>query len=193
VQLTIIRHGGALGYMKPKPVEEIYGYSLDELLANLQVSLAGKAAEQVYLGTEYTGASSDLQNATMLSLGIIGIHGMNGSLYSIAAFHEPPDAKIKREIEKLLDDQFTKVKLLLSEYREAADDIVAALIDTGDLTGDEVVDIIGRFEERRYGQRSPETTLERTEERLLASIAAPLGAAAGATASPTMGYRPTTG
>ncbi|HZT06667.1 MAG TPA: AAA family ATPase [Chloroflexota bacterium] len=189
VQLTIIRHGGALGYMKPKPVEEIYGYSVDELLANVQVSLAGKAAEQVYLGTEFTGANSDLVTATMLGMGIIGIHGMNGSLYSVATFREPPDAKMKREIEKLLEDQFTKVKLLLAEYRPAADEIVERLMADGDLIGDEVIDIIGRFEEQKYGQRSPETTLQRTEERFLGSIAAPVnGISSPAVASPSSAW-----
>lgn len=177
VQLTIIRHGGALGYMKPKPIEEIYGYSVDELLADIQVSLAGKGAEQVYLGTEFTGATSDLANATVLALAIIGIHGMNGSLYSIAPFREMPDAKMKRDIDKILEEQFKKVKQLLAEYREAADDLVDRLLEQGDLTGDEVIDVIGRFEERKYGQRSPETLAERTEERLLGSVVAPMAGA----------------
>jgi len=167
VQLTIIRHGGALGYMMPKPIEEIYGYSVDELMADIQVSLAGKAAEQVYLQNEYTGAGSDLQKATLIAGGIIGHYGMHGSLYAVGAFGEPrvPDAKGKREIEKILDDSFKKVKYLLAEYKEAADEIVDQLLEKGDMRGEEVIDIIAQFEERKFGRPSPETIGERTEER----------------------------
>ncbi len=185
VQLTIIRHGGALGYMMPKPIEQIYGYSINELLSQVQVSLAGKAAEQIYLGTEFTGASSDLAHATLLGMAIVGVEGMNGSLFSIAPFGAMggPDPKTKRDVEKMLDDQFKKVKALLAEYKEAADDLVDRLIDQGDLTGDEVIEVIGRFEERKYGQRSPETSGERNEERMLAGLIPPK-APAGQAAAP---------
>ncbi len=186
VQLTIIRHGGALGYMMPKPIEQIYGYSIDELLSMMQVGLAGKGAEQVYLGTEFTGASSDLANATLLGMAIVGIEGMNGSLFSIAPFGTMggPDAKIKRDVEKLLDDQFKKVKALLSEYHEAANELVDLLIEKGNLTGDEVIDVIGRFEERKFGQRSRETSTERTEERMLGGLVAQAPQGAGQPAAP---------
>ncbi len=174
VQLTIIRHGEALGYMMPKPMEEIYGYSIDELLADIQVSLAGKAAEQVYLGTEFTGANSDLQKATTIAGAIVGHYGMNGSLYHVGAFGamQGPDAKMRRDIERILDDQFKKVKHLLAEYHEAADEIVDELLKRGDLNGDEIVGIIARFEERTFGKPSPETLAERTEERMLGELTA---------------------
>src|SRR5262249_52228331 len=147
VQLTIIRHGGALGYMMPKPIEEMYSHSLDELLARIQVSLAGRGAEEVYLGNLYTGASSDLSSATRTAGAIIGLYGMHGSLYSVGAFGEPvvPDPKQKRDIEKILDDSLKKVKYLLAEYKESADEIVDRLLEKGDLRGEEVIDIIARF------------------------------------------------
>jgi cell division protease FtsH len=180
VQLTIIRHGGALGYMMPKPIEEIYGYSIDELLSQMQVSLAGKAAEQVYLGTEFTGAGSDLAHATLLGMGIVGLHGMNGSLFSFAPFGlMGGDAKSKRDVEKLLEDQFKKVKALLAEYREPADELVELLLEKGNLTGREVIEVIGRFEERKYGERSPETEAERDEERMLSGLVAKAPQGAG--------------
>ena len=149
VQLTIIRHGDALGFMAPKPLEEVYGHSVDELTARVQVALAGKAAEIVYLGTEFTGANSDLQNATRTAASIIGHYGMNGSLYSMGAFGEGPDPRMKRDIERILEDEFKKVKHLLIEYREVAEEIVNRLIAKGDLLGDEIMEIIGDFDRRR--------------------------------------------
>ena len=148
-QVTIVRHGDAYGYMMPKPIEETYGDSVDELLADIQVSLAGKAAELVYLGTEYTGASSDLMKATRTAGAIIGSFGMNGSLYAVGAFGDAPDPRMKREIERILEDEFKKVKHLLIEYHEVADEIVNRLLEKNDLLGDEVVEIITDFERRR--------------------------------------------
>jgi hypothetical protein len=54
---------------------------------------------------------------------------MNGSLYSVGALGDTRDPRAKREIEKLLDDQFKRVKHLLVEYREAADELVDRLVD----------------------------------------------------------------
>jgi cell division protease FtsH len=166
VQLTIIRHKGSLGYMMPKPIEDIYGFSTDELLSEIQVALAGKGAEQVYLQEEYTGATSDLRKATFIAGTIIGMYGMAGSLYAVGAFGEPPhpDPKQKRDIEKILEDQFKKVKALLAQYHGAADEIVDRLLDKGDLRGEEVIDIIAQFEERTFGRASAETIGDRTEE-----------------------------
>ncbi len=110
----------------------------------------------------------------MIGMAIIGVYGMNGSLFSLVpfGFQQGADPKTKREVEKMLDDQFKKVKSLLAEYKEAADELVDRLIEKGDLIGEEVIEIIGRFEERKYGQRSPETVSQRTEERMLGGIIA---------------------
>ncbi|MSQ23662.1 MAG: AAA family ATPase [Chloroflexi bacterium] len=148
-QVTIVRHGDALGFMMPKPLQESYGKSLDELLGDIQVSLAGKAAEQVYLHDEFTGATSDLIKATRTAGAIVGNFGMGGSLYAIGSLNDGPDAKLKREVERILDDEFKKVKHLLAEYRGAADEIVRRLVERGDLLGDEVIEIIADYEKTR--------------------------------------------
>ncbi len=149
VQVTIVRHGQALGITGSKPAEEVYGYSVDELMAQIQVFLAGKAAEQVYLGTEFTGAGSDLQQATRIAGAVVGHYGMHGSLYSSGALGEGPDPRMRREIDRILEDEFKKVKHLLIEYRESADEIVKRLLERDDLLGDEVIEIIANQDRER--------------------------------------------
>ncbi|MBI4214138.1 MAG: AAA family ATPase [Chloroflexi bacterium] len=149
VQVTIVRHGQALGITGSKPNEEVYGYSVEELMAQIQVFLAGKAAEQVFLGTEFTGAGSDLQQATRIAGAIIGHYGMNGSLYATGALGEGPDPRMRREIERILEDEFKKVKHLLLEYRESSDEIVRRLLERDDLLGDEVMEIIAAQDRER--------------------------------------------
>jgi len=174
IQVTIVRHGDALGITGSKPEQEVYGHSIDELLADIQVFLAGKAAEQVYLGTEFTGAGSDLFQATRIAGAIIGHFGMNGSLYAVGAFGEGPDPRMKREIEKILEDQLKKVKSLLAEYREPAEEIIRVLLEKDDIMGDDAIEIIRQFEERRYGRALSEPAESRTEEDTLAGVASSL-------------------
>jgi len=172
IQVTIVRHGDALGITGSKPEEEVYGHSIDELLADIQVFLAGKGAEQVYMGTQFTGAGSDLTQATRIAGAIVGYFGMNGSLYAVGAFGEGPDPRMKREIEKILEEQFKKVKSLLAEYREAADEIVEILLQRDDIMGDEAIEIVRRFEERKFGKATSGPATARTEEDTLAAVAA---------------------
>lgn len=163
-KLTIVRHTGAtgaLGFMAPKPKEEIYTYTKQELLAHMQVSLASRAAEQIFLGIEMTGASHDLQHATQLGGAVIGLYGMNGTFYSNAAFGQwTPDGVQKREIERLLDQQFAKVKSFLDENRDILIAVAELLLEKEDLSGEEVYALIEEVESRRKnGHRAEEIPL----------------------------------
>jgi ATP-dependent Zn protease len=97
-----------------------------------------------------TGASGDLQNATRLAGAYIAMYGMSGSLYSNLAFNEvQPDPKLKREIERLLDQQFAKVKSFLDQHHDEVVAIAEELLEKEDLTGDDVMNIINSVEQRK--------------------------------------------
>ena len=138
-KVTIIRHGQALGLSATKPLEEMYTRTREELLADIQSSLASRAAEEIFLGTALTGVTSDLEQATRMAAACIGWFGMNGSLYSVRAFGEMvPDPVMKREIDKMLKDQYKKVKLLLESNKEAVAAIAEGLLEKDELDGDEI-------------------------------------------------------
>jgi ATP-dependent Zn protease len=148
--VTIIRHGSALGFAAYKPKEEAYTRTREEYLGNIQVSLASRAAEQLFLGIELSGAHHDLQSATAIADAVIRHFGMNGSLYQAPALGEYlPDAKSKKEIERLLEQQFKKVKMMLESHREEVHAIAAQLVERLELTGDEVFEIIAEVEQKR--------------------------------------------
>jgi len=152
--VTIIRHGEALGFMAPKPLEEIYTNSREEILADIQVALASRAAEEVFLGTQLNGVTSDLSQATLLAGLYVGAYGMHGSLYSGLAFGQiQPDGKTKRDIEQILDVQYKKVKGLIMEKRAAVAAIAEALMERNELTGDEAIAIIEAAEARVAAER----------------------------------------
>ena len=148
-KVTIIRHGSALGLTAPKPLEERHMQTREQLLADIQVSLASKAAEQMFLGSEWTGQFGDLPAATRAAT-MYMLCGMGGgSLYAPHAFGPiNPDAQMKHAIELLLDEQYKKVKILIGANRETVVAIAEALLIREELDGDEVLEIMQEVEER---------------------------------------------
>jgi ATP-dependent Zn protease len=177
-KVTIIRHGSALGLSAPKPLEERHLQTREQLLADMQVSLASKAAEQLFLGSEWTGQFGDLPAATRAAT-MYMLCGMGGgSLYAPHAFGPiNPDGEMKRRIELLLDEQYKKAKLLLGANRETVTAIAEALLIREELDGDEVLEIINEVEDR-IARRAAEE-----RERTLV----PVGATASATTESTTG------
>ncbi|HEU5318089.1 MAG TPA: AAA family ATPase [Chloroflexota bacterium] len=152
---SIIRQGGALGMVTQKPVDEAYyrGRTREEILADIQVCLASRAAEELFLGTQLTGVTSDLQQATAMANAFFGIFGMGGSFYSyLGQGGNAMGMPDKRRVEELLDEQFTRVKTLLSVHSEALHAIAQALLTHGELVGDDVMRIVEEKERERQSQ-----------------------------------------
>jgi cell division protease FtsH len=148
-KVTIIRHGSALGLSASKPIEEQYLKTKEQLLADIQISLASKASERLFLGTETTGMGGDLPAATRLAAYFLGMCGMGGTLYAPLAFGQwQPDNELKHQIEMLLDEQYKNVRILLDANREAVTAIAEALLIREELDGDEVLEIVREVEER---------------------------------------------
>jgi len=162
-KVTIIRHGQALGLSATKPIEEMYTHSREELLAEIQASLASRAAEEIFLGTALTGVTSDLEHATRLAAAAIGWFGMNGSLYSVRAFGDPsPDPLMRREIDKLLKEQFKRVKSLIDDNKHAVNAIALALLQKDELDEEEVRRIVEEARGANPATHGGETTLPTT-------------------------------
>ena len=77
-KISIIpRTKGALGYVLNVPEEERFMHTKDELLAEIVVMLAGRAAEQVHFGIQTTGASNDIEKATRMARSMVSMYGMS--------------------------------------------------------------------------------------------------------------------
>jgi ATP-dependent Zn protease len=149
-RVTIIRHEGALGFAATKAVHETFTMDRDEVIAHIQVSLAARAAEELFLGTQLNGVYGDLQQATRGAAAYVGLLGMSGSLYSSAAFGDgSPDPSMKKEIEKLLREQFLKVKHLLNQHHDLVVAVAETLLVRLELNGDDLVRIEEDVERRK--------------------------------------------
>ncbi|MBE3599410.1 MAG: AAA family ATPase [Limnochordaceae bacterium] len=148
VKTTIIRHGEALGFSATRPVVERYSTTQEELLANIQVSLAARAAEELFLGTRLSGAAGDLETATRLAASYIGTYGMDGTLYSYRALGAgAPDDELKARINRLLEREKAKVSELLAANAPLVHAIARRLLDRHEITGPEIAELARLFDD----------------------------------------------
>ncbi len=147
VKVSIIRRGEALGFSATKPTEERFTKTREELLADIQVALAARAAEELFLGTQMTGATNDLAQATHLANLMVSAWGMDGSLYSGLTYNQMvPDLYRKHRIERLLQRQFQNVKRLLEANREAVIAIAEELLKRDELNEQQLREILAPFQ-----------------------------------------------
>ena len=76
---TIIPRGGSLGMVSFFPEKDELGYTKKQMLAQLDVAMGGRAAEEIIFGNrEVTaGASSDMKGATGLAMDMVARYGMS--------------------------------------------------------------------------------------------------------------------
>ena len=143
-KVTIVRHGRALGLSASKPQDEYYTRTKEEILGQIKVALASRAAEEVFLDTAMDGAVSDLQEATQMGIAYYSVLGMGDSLYSIIGegLSLAGPASQREQIERLLDQQYSQVKMLLWANADVIHEMARRLLSESELTGDDVEEII---------------------------------------------------
>ncbi len=147
-KVTIIRHGGALGFAAWKPTEERHTMVREEALARVQVALASRAAEELFLGTRMSGVYGDLADATQIAYDMLAHWGADGSLFSHAPWGPGQlDPETKTRIEQVLEQEFKKAKALLVKYAGAIHEIAEGLLEHEELDGQDVIDIIAKHDE----------------------------------------------
>jgi cell division protease FtsH len=151
---------GAAAFALPRPKESIKTMSKEDVLARIQVSLAARAAEELFLDVNLNGVTGDLQNATTLAAAYVGAYGMDGSLISFAAFASPINGaspisvpKLIERTEAVLQSQMKAVKRLLQEHSEALIAVAEALIERDELVADEIKQLIDEADARRVSKK----------------------------------------
>jgi ATP-dependent metalloprotease len=114
-KVTVIPRGSALGVTVQLPSGDVTNHTRKELLAMIDVSMGGRAAEELLFGSEAvtTGASSDLENATSIAREMILKYGMSDRVGLVSYKMEELDrlgpttkGVIEDEIKALLDVRF---------------------------------------------------------------------------------------
>ena len=153
---------GALGYVMQVPEEEKYLNTKAELHAMLVTFLAGRAAEEIVFDTVTTGAANDIEKATKLARAMVTQYGMSErfglmglesqeSLYlntgrTVMNCGDDTATAVDQEVMQVLKSCYEEAKRILSENREALDQIAAFLIERETITGKEFMDILHRIQ-----------------------------------------------
>jgi cell division protease FtsH len=147
VQVTIVPRGAAGGvtWMGGDDAAFLTG---GEARARLAVSLAGRAAEEILLGGDFTqGASSDIASATGLARRMVAEWGMSKlGLAAVGPEHAGSGLveRVHAEADGLMTDALARARAVLDEHRPLLEAVVA------DLLADETIDL-DRMRELRAG------------------------------------------
>ena len=178
-KVSIIPRGmAALGYTLHTPEENRYLMQKHELMAQVDVLLSGRAAEEVFLGEISTGASNDLERATDIIKSMISYYGMTdvsglmvlekprnaflgGGLGNQREFSERMAEDMDNYIKSTLDSRYAFIKQTLSDYSGVIESMVNELFEKEVIDGNRVREIISEFESKNNMQTR---LVEREEE-----------------------------
>ncbi len=155
---TIIPRGRALGMVQHLPIDDKVSMTIAEVRANLAVSLAGRAAEEIFFGADKitTGAESDIASATRLARYSITTAGLSPKIGMVAinqaaAFNsraplenasEKTAEIVDAEIRAWLDAAYADASKLLRGNRETVRRLAEELLAHETLTGDQIKAIV---------------------------------------------------
>jgi ATP-dependent metalloprotease FtsH len=111
--ITITPRGGALGYMRQKPENDMYLYTKSYLLNQIKIAVAGSLAEEIVLGERSTGAVNDFQEAIKMARQIV-FSGL--SELGVVDMDKEEDS-VSNEVKKIIHSQINEVRTILIDNK----------------------------------------------------------------------------
>ncbi|HEY2332485.1 MAG TPA: AAA family ATPase [Acidimicrobiales bacterium] len=154
--LSIIKRRDALGLLAHSDREERFMQTRSEIIAMVEITMGGMAAEELFFGEAGTGPSGDLHAATSLVAQMVGAYGMGGSLVSFEAASINgannlvakvlSDEASRKTVEEILDAAKARASAILHERRPTLEALRDALLARDELVGQEILDVIAQAE-----------------------------------------------
>lgn len=153
--VSIVPRGSAGGFTMYSPESDNRMYSSrNEMLARIIVMLGGRAAEAVALDDISTGASNDIERATALARDMVLKYGMSDTIGPISydsggevflgrdyghakAYSEATAAELDSEVRRIIEEQYEKTRLIITENKDRLERISKLLLDKETITGEE--------------------------------------------------------
>ncbi len=159
-KITIVpRTMGSLGYTMQMPEEEHYLMTRDEILAEITVYMAGRAAEEIVFGIKTTGAANDIERATDMARSMIAQYGMSDEFgmtalesvqnkyldgRNVPNCSEQTLTRLDDAVIKVIKECYEKACDILKNNREKLDEISEFLISRETITGEEFMNILNK-------------------------------------------------
>uniref|UniRef100_A0A8C7WE40 ATP-dependent zinc metalloprotease YME1L1 n=1 Tax=Oncorhynchus mykiss TaxID=8022 RepID=A0A8C7WE40_ONCMY len=142
---TIMPRGPTLGHVSMLPDDDRWSETRAQLLAQMDVSMGGRVAEEIIFGNEFitTGASSDFDAATRIAKMMVTRFGMCERLgvmtYTDQTKQSPEtQAAIEHEVRKLLKDSYERARALLKSHAKEHQNLANALLQYETLDAREI-------------------------------------------------------
>ena len=173
VKVTIVPRGKALGAAWYLP-EERQITTTQALRDQMCATLAGRAAEEVFLGRISTGAANDLEHTTKTAYAMVAYYGMSDKLPNVNYYDMQGDGYgltkpysdrtaelIDEEAREIVRVEYERAKELLREHAEGLKTLTQLLLDREVIYTEDVEHIFGK---RPWVSRTDEMILEREEK-----------------------------
>jgi len=116
-KVTIIPRGRALGITQQLPIDEKHTYPRDYLLNNIAVMMGGRAAEELVLNSQTTGAGNDIERATEIARKMVCEWGMSEKLGPLTFGQKEEQIFLGREFSQHRDYSEETARLIDNEVR----------------------------------------------------------------------------
>jgi cell division protease FtsH len=160
-KVTIIPRGRALGITQQLPAEDKHTLSKEYILDKIAVLLGGRAAEELVLHTQTTGAGNDLEMATEWARKMVCDFGMSEKIGPLTFgkkeehiflgreiaqhkdYSEKTAVEIDNEIKRIVLENYDRAKGIVIQQMEKLHHLASALLEKEVLAGEEVDQVLG--------------------------------------------------
>ncbi len=160
-KVTIVPRGMAGGVTWSMPDEDINYVTTARLRDQIAGALGGRAAEELAFNEITTGAISDLDQVTKIARAMVKRYGMSDKLGPMIFgqkeelvflgreigeqrdYSEHIAEEIDEEVRRIVNEDYERVKVLLTENRERLDRLAQRLLDIETVSQEEFLKIMG--------------------------------------------------
>ena len=166
VKVTIIPRGRSLGATWYLPEERVH-VTIGNLRQRMSGMVAGRVAEQIFLGTIGTGALNDLERTSNMAYAMVAYYGMSERVGNVSyfdstgqrdAFTKPFSEQTAREsdeeVRRLIDEATEEARRLIEAHREKVERLAKLLVEKETVFAEDIEAIFGRSasEERKAAE-----------------------------------------
>jgi cell division protease FtsH len=159
-KVTIIPRGRALGLTQQLPTDDKYNYSKEYLVNRITILMGGRAAEEMVLNQQTTGAGDDLEKATEMARKMVCEWGMSEKLGPLTFgkreehiflgrefarqqdYSEETAVLIDAEVKQIVLDSSSRARQILEDKIAKLHGLAQALLEHESLDGEEIARIL---------------------------------------------------
>lgn len=160
-KVTILPRGMAGGYTLTAPAEDKYYKSKNEILAEITVSLGGRASEEIIFDDVTTGARNDIKVASEMARRMVTEFGMSDKLGNLTLGHRQEQIFLGRdlyeeknysdqtalvidqEVKRIVDECYSRAKKALVDNKDKLIALATKLLEKEVLDVKEIKELLG--------------------------------------------------